>query len=73
MLDKAKQLAAEHLEVALDDVQYGQGHCFILGTDRSVALGELARFARTKGDVLIGAAIRHRICQILYAKEIPDF
>lgn len=54
MLDKAKQLAAEHLEVALDDVQYAQGHCFILGTDRSVALGELARFARAKGDVLIG-------------------
>ena len=54
MLDKAKQLAAEHLEAAEADIDYANGRCYIAGTDRGVELEELARFAHTKGDTLAG-------------------
>ena len=54
MLDKAKKLAAEHLEAAEADIDYANGLCYIAGTDRGVELGELARVAHTKGDALAG-------------------
>jgi carbon-monoxide dehydrogenase large subunit len=36
-------LAAEHLEAAVPDLEFGRGEYRIKGTDRSVAIGELAR------------------------------
>ena len=54
MLDKAKQLAAEHLEAPVEDVDYTDGRCFIAGTDRGVDLAQLARIAQEAGDELSG-------------------
>ena len=54
MLDKAKQLAAEHLEAAVADIDYANGRCYIAGTDRGVELAELARVAHATGDTLAG-------------------
>jgi len=54
MLDKARQLAAEHLEAAEADIEYSNGCCSIAGTDRRVELGELARFAHANDEVLTG-------------------
>ena len=54
MLEKAKQLAAEHLEAAATDIDYANGCCYIVGTDRGVELAELARVAHAKGDALAG-------------------
>ncbi len=42
MLDKARQKAADHLEAALGDLDYAAGRFSIVGTDRSVSLGDLA-------------------------------
>lgn len=42
MLDQAKQVAAHLLEAAVPDVEYGFGEFRIAGTDRSIALGEVA-------------------------------
>ncbi|MFO1115665.1 MAG: xanthine dehydrogenase family protein molybdopterin-binding subunit [Beijerinckiaceae bacterium] len=42
MLDKARQKAADHLEAATGDLDYTAGRFSIVGTDRSVSLGELA-------------------------------
>ncbi|MDE2365082.1 MAG: xanthine dehydrogenase family protein, partial [Hyphomicrobiales bacterium] len=42
MLDKARARAAEHLEAAVADLEYAGGRFSIVGTDRSVTLGELA-------------------------------
>ena len=52
MLDKARHLAAEHLEASVADIEYANGRCYIAGTDRGVELDELARFAQTRGDKL---------------------
>ena len=54
MLDKAKQLAAEHLEAAEADIAYSNARCYIAGTDRGVELRELAGIAHAKGDALAG-------------------
>jgi len=42
VLDQARERASTHLEVAEDDLRYGDGRFTVVGTDRSVALGELA-------------------------------
>jgi carbon-monoxide dehydrogenase large subunit len=42
MLDRAKRVAAHLLEAAVADVEYGAGAFRIVGTDRSLALAEVA-------------------------------
>jgi len=42
MIDQARQVAAHLLEAAVPDVEYGFGEFRIAGTDRSIALGEVA-------------------------------
>lgn len=42
MIDQARQVASHLLEAAVQDVEYGFGEFRIAGTDRSIALGEVA-------------------------------
>ncbi len=42
VIARARQLAAEALEAALSDIEYRAAHLFVSGTDRAIALGELA-------------------------------
>ena len=43
LLEKAREKAAEHLESAPGDLEYAGGRFTIAGTDRSIALADLAR------------------------------
>ncbi|MEA2930499.1 MAG: aerobic carbon-monoxide dehydrogenase large subunit [Hyphomicrobiales bacterium] len=52
MLEKAKPIAAGMLEAADADVSYRDGHFEIVGTDRRVALFEVATHAKANGDTL---------------------
>ena len=52
MLDKAKPIASSMLEAAESDVIYERGHFSVVGTDRRVALFEVAAHAKQKGDTL---------------------
>ncbi len=51
VIEKGKKLAAEHLEVSVPDVEFADGRFVVGGTDRSVALDELARKHPGKLDV----------------------
>ncbi|MEQ8814551.1 MAG: xanthine dehydrogenase family protein molybdopterin-binding subunit [Thalassobaculum sp.] len=42
MIDQARQVASHLLEAAVPDVEYGFGEFRIAGTDRTIALGEVA-------------------------------
>jgi aerobic carbon-monoxide dehydrogenase large subunit len=50
VVDKGKKLAAHALEVAAEDVEWGQGRFRIAGTDRSIGLLELAKLRRERKD-----------------------
>ena len=52
MLEKAKPIAAAMLEAADTDVAYRAGHFEVVGTDRRVALFEVADHAAKTGDTL---------------------
>jgi carbon-monoxide dehydrogenase large subunit len=52
MLEKAKPIAAGMLEAAESDVIFEQGNFLVVGTDRRVALFEVAARAREAGDTL---------------------
>ena len=52
LIDRAKQLAAEHLEAAAADIEYAAGDFVIRGTDRSASLATLARFSAERGERL---------------------
>jgi len=65
MLEKARRLAADHLEAAVADIEYANGRCFIVGTDRGVELGELARLAQASGDTLAGEC-EYQACGPVY-------
>ena len=43
LLEKARDLAADHLEAAAADLEYAKGRFTVAGTDRSVGLVDLAR------------------------------
>lgn len=43
LLEKAREKAAEHLEAAPTDLEYAAGRFTVAGTDRSIALADLAR------------------------------
>jgi carbon-monoxide dehydrogenase large subunit len=50
LIGKAKQMAADVLEAAVEDIEFVDGSCRIVGTDRVVSLGELARVAELNAD-----------------------
>jgi carbon-monoxide dehydrogenase large subunit len=43
LIEQGRKVAAQRLEAAEQDIGFADGHFFILGTDRSVSLTELAR------------------------------
>src|SRR5260221_2284748 len=43
LIDKARQLAAEHLEAASADLEFVRGRFVVAGTDHAIAITELAR------------------------------
>ncbi len=52
MLEKAKALAADQLEVSEADLEYHAGEIRIAGTDRALPLAEIARIAEAKAEAL---------------------
>ncbi len=50
VVKKGRDLAARHLEAAVDDIEFGEGRYRVKGTDMSVGLLELARAFAGKGD-----------------------
>jgi carbon-monoxide dehydrogenase large subunit len=44
MLERARQIAAQRLEAAVEDLEYGQGAFRIAGTERGATLAEVAAF-----------------------------
>jgi carbon-monoxide dehydrogenase large subunit len=50
LIGKAKQMAADVLEAAVEDIEFVDGACRIVGTDRVISLGELARVAESSAD-----------------------
>jgi carbon-monoxide dehydrogenase large subunit len=57
-LKAARQLAADRLEAAIDDLSYSNGRFTVVGTDRSVDLFELAS---TQSDARIAVHLHHTI------------
>lgn len=57
-LDKARQLAADALEVVPSDLDYRAGDFTIVGTDRSIGLFELAA---KQADACIAVHLQHKI------------
>ncbi len=47
LIEQGRKLAARRLEAAEQDIEFADGSFFIVGTDRSVSLSELARFSET--------------------------
>ena len=45
LVGKARRLAAQLLEAAVEDIEFADGACRVVGTDRLIGLGELARAA----------------------------
>ena len=43
LISKARRLAAQLLEAAVEDIEFADGACRVVGTDRVISLGELAR------------------------------
>lgn len=54
LLDKAKAMAADALEVSDVDLEYQDGSFRVVGTDRSIALARLAADATAAGQALLG-------------------
>src|SRR4029077_2254951 len=52
MIEKGRRVAANVLEAAAEDIEYRDGIFEIAGTDRAVALFELAERAAALGDPL---------------------
>ncbi|MFP6711862.1 MAG: xanthine dehydrogenase family protein molybdopterin-binding subunit [Rhodospirillales bacterium] len=54
ILEKGKELAADHLEAAVADIEYADQAFTVTGTDRSVTLAELAKSAPDGGLLAVG-------------------
>ena len=54
MIERGRSLAGEMLEAAGDDIGYDAGVFAVEGTNRSVTLAEVARFAAARGESLSG-------------------
>ena len=57
LIERARTLASELLEVAEVDLEYSQGSFAIAGTDRSVTLHELASFEQSRNATLSAQAV----------------
>jgi carbon-monoxide dehydrogenase large subunit len=55
LIELGKGLAAELMEAAAADVEFADGHYGIRGTDRRIALFEVARAAESHGEPLLAA------------------
>ena len=47
LIEQGRKLAAQQLEAAEQDIEFADGRFYIVGTDRSVSLSELARSAQS--------------------------
>lgn len=56
IIERARDVASEMLEAAAGDVEFADGRFTIVGTDRSVALYEVAAETEARGDVLLEEA-----------------
>ena len=56
LIERGEAIAAELLEAAAVDIEYGEGEFRIAGTDRRVGLFEVAAEAERRGDDGLGAA-----------------
>ncbi|HRD75673.1 MAG TPA: xanthine dehydrogenase family protein molybdopterin-binding subunit [Hyphomicrobiaceae bacterium] len=56
VIEKAKVVASDMLETAAGDLRFADGRFTVVGTDRSVALGDVARRAADKGEPLAAGA-----------------
>ena len=60
LIAKARQIASEQLEARVEDIEFADGACRIVGTDRVISLGELARLVQENPrdglDLLAGSA-----------------
>ncbi|MEM7250468.1 MAG: xanthine dehydrogenase family protein molybdopterin-binding subunit [Pseudomonadota bacterium] len=56
VIEKARQLAGEHLEAAASDIGYAEGRFTISGTDRSIGLFQLAGMQEAAGTRLADEA-----------------
>lgn len=45
VIEKGRQIAGHHLEAAAQDIEYADGRFTVVGTDRSIALAEVAALA----------------------------
>ena len=52
LIEKGRQLAAEHLEAAAADIEYANGAFSIAGTDRSVSFASLAEISHARDERL---------------------
>ena len=48
ILEKGKEIAAQHLEVAVTDIEYNDQTFFVAGTDRIIALSDVAKIAESE-------------------------
>jgi carbon-monoxide dehydrogenase large subunit len=48
ILEKGKEIAAQHLEVAVTDIEYNDQTFSVAGTDRIIALNDVAKIAKTE-------------------------
>ncbi len=54
MVDRGRELAADLLEAAVEDIQYRDGQFQVAGTDRQIRLSDVAAHARDQGERLSG-------------------
>ncbi len=52
MVERGRELAADMLEAAAEDIQYESGHFRVAGTDRQTGLFDVAAYAKDKGERL---------------------
>jgi aerobic carbon-monoxide dehydrogenase large subunit len=55
LVERARQLAAQELETAVEDIAYAGGELRVAGTDRSITLAELARRVEEGGHAGLSA------------------
>lgn len=67
VLRKAGEFAAEHLEVASDDLEYDSGVFRVSGTDRQIGLFDIAKLIRKDSGKVLIAAHEHVTQGPLYA------
>ncbi|MBT7266386.1 MAG: xanthine dehydrogenase family protein molybdopterin-binding subunit [Rhodospirillaceae bacterium] len=54
IIEKGKELAADHLEAAIADIEYSNQAFTVAGTDKTVSMAELAKSAPDDGLLVVG-------------------